>query len=206
MRTKSLDPELNEAARRFVDAVVKKRFGGNKKLAAAAFGISGSVLGEFLGGTRGAGMKLLGGVARFTGQPIDAIVSNRLTVVREDGGTRWREMPAWKIATQRARETYRGRLPDVAFDHGGDFFGSAPPTVIDERTVYNAAKLWWESRNEEEQSDALAAQAQAEMDAEDREAEGLLLKGQLRDELHPLALTEGAKVSPPTAKRRKPKA
>lgn len=183
MRSKSLDPELNEAAREYVKRVVDEKFGGNKRNAAAAFGISGSILGEFLGGTRGAGMKLLGGVAAYTGHSLDRIVGRSLTLVTDDGRPVWRELPEWHQATVEARRDYGKRLPSVAFDHAGDFYGSAPPSVIDARTVYNAAKLWWESRNEDEQAQAIEAQARAEMEAEDAEAEGLLKRGELRDEL-----------------------
>lgn len=202
MRSKSLDPELNEAARKYVDRVVRERFAGNKRNAAAAFGISGSILGEFLSGTRGAGMKLLGGVAAYTGDSLDKIVGRRLTLVTDDGRPVWRELAEWRQATVEARRDYGKRLPAVAFDHAGDFYGAAPPTVIDARTVYNAAKLWWESRDEDEQARAIEAQALSEMADEDAEAEGLLKRGELRDELG------GAAKAPEKAKptARKPKA
>lgn len=192
MRSKSLDPELNEAARAYVRRVVAEKFAGNKRNAAAAFGISGSILGEFLSGTRGAGMKLLGGVAAYTGHSLDRIVGRTLTLVTDDGRSAWRNLAAWQQATVEARRDYGKRLPSVAFDHAGDFYGAAPPSVIDARTVYNAAKLWWESRDEDEQARAIALQAQAEMDAEDVEAEGLLSRGELHDEL-------GAGTPPPKA-------
>lgn len=74
MRNKALDPERNASARKFVEVLVKKDFGGNTTGAAKQFGISQSLLYEFLAGTRGAGMKLLDGVSRYSGQSIDAIV------------------------------------------------------------------------------------------------------------------------------------
>lgn len=74
MRNKAIEAERNAAARKFVEVLVKRDFGGNTSVAAKAIGISQSLLYEFLAGTRGAGMKLLDGVSRLSGESIDVIV------------------------------------------------------------------------------------------------------------------------------------
>jgi len=78
MRNKSLDPDTNAAVRSFVDGVVKEDFRGNTTAAARRFKVSQSMLYEFLGGKRGAGMKLLEGVASYTRQPLDVILGREM--------------------------------------------------------------------------------------------------------------------------------
>lgn len=74
MQNKSLEVKANEAARAFVRAIVDGDFRGNIKSAAKAFSISYTMLYEFLHETRGAGMKLLNGVAKYRRVSIDTIV------------------------------------------------------------------------------------------------------------------------------------
>lgn len=73
--TKSLQDEQNDRVRAFVQKLIEGRFNKNMTAAADAFGISQSLLYEFMKGTRGAGMKLLAGVSKFTGERIDDIVN-----------------------------------------------------------------------------------------------------------------------------------
>jgi len=73
--SKSLQPEQNERIRGFVQRLIDDRFAGNVTAAAEKIGVSQSLLYEFLKGTRGAGMKLLGHVAEYSGWSIDDIVN-----------------------------------------------------------------------------------------------------------------------------------
>lgn len=77
MQTKALGHDRNQRVRDFVRSIVVTEFEGNETRAAAAFGVSQSYLHEFLKGTRGTGMKLVNGVARYKRWPLDAIVSQR---------------------------------------------------------------------------------------------------------------------------------
>jgi len=74
MRTKSLESQRNEAARTFIKSIVDRDFAGNTSAASRKFGISQSMLSEFLAGGRGAGMKLLDAVAIYSGATVDQIL------------------------------------------------------------------------------------------------------------------------------------
>jgi hypothetical protein len=74
VQTKALPKIQNDAARRFIEAVIKKDFADNLTKAADAFGVAQSTISDFLAGNRGAGMKLLSGVSAHTKQPIEVIL------------------------------------------------------------------------------------------------------------------------------------
>jgi len=76
MRTKSLELQSNEAARSYVRDLVARDFKGNVSAASRKLKISQSMLAEFLAGGRGAGMKVLGAVARYSGATVDQILGN----------------------------------------------------------------------------------------------------------------------------------
>lgn len=71
--SKSLTASQNEHLRGVVRRLVAETFGGNASQAARAFGVTQSLVSEFLGGGRGAGPKLVQGVADYTGSTIDAL-------------------------------------------------------------------------------------------------------------------------------------
>jgi transcriptional regulator with XRE-family HTH domain len=74
---KTIGEERNSAVRAVVRGLIEKSFEGDQAAAAKAFGVSPSLVSEFLSGKRGAGMKLLDGIAAYTGRPIDEIVRHR---------------------------------------------------------------------------------------------------------------------------------
>jgi transcriptional regulator with XRE-family HTH domain len=74
VKNKALDPEQNEGVRRFTQRLVDLGYDGNVSAAAEALGVSQSLLYEFLKGTRGAGMKLLEGLADVTGASLDEVM------------------------------------------------------------------------------------------------------------------------------------
>lgn len=77
-RTKSMEPDQNAAMRALVRRLVEERFEGNRTKAAMAFGVSQPYLYEFLETeNRGAGMKLLRGVAAYLHVGIDDVVAGR---------------------------------------------------------------------------------------------------------------------------------
>jgi hypothetical protein len=73
-RSKSLSPERNESARAFVRELVRAKFDGNTLAAAKAFGLSDATLYDFLAGKRGAGLKLLEAVSRYSRVQIPKIL------------------------------------------------------------------------------------------------------------------------------------
>lgn len=80
MATKSLEESQNDAVRAVTRAIMDRDFEGKQLRAAPVFGVSQGYLGEFLSGRRGAGMKLLRGVANYAGVSIDQLMGNTGTV------------------------------------------------------------------------------------------------------------------------------
>lgn len=172
MPSRAFGKDRNDALRARVRAIMTADFGGNLTATAKALGLSPAALHDFLGETRGAGMKLLDGLAKYSGLSVDALISGAPTPAL--AAPRWGDLPGWAQARADALRVYGRRLPEIAFEHAGDVMGMAPPSVVDARTVYNAAKLWWDARTEEEQEAAIATQARAEMAAEDAAVDALL--------------------------------
>jgi hypothetical protein len=109
MKGKSLDPERNEAARGLAKRLVATDFEGNVNAAAKAFGVSQSMLYEFLDGKRGAGMKLLEGIATYRQCTLDEVIGRPLpepTRTELDIALRFygAEMPEPVVAEARAEE------------------------------------------------------------------------------------------------------
>ena len=81
--SKSLPDEQNERLRGIVRELVAREFQGNASHAARAFGVTQSLVSEFLAGARGAGPKLLGGIATHTGRSIDELYGRRVVPVAD---------------------------------------------------------------------------------------------------------------------------
>ena len=115
MRTKSLDPERNEAARAYVRDIVDRDFKGNVTAAARRWHISQPMLSEFLKGSRGAGMKLLEAVARHAGSSIDEIIGRPSDVATQ---TPLDIAVAYlgEVISPQAIERTRGKLGEPATD------------------------------------------------------------------------------------------
>lgn len=77
MAGKALKGDQNDAARRYIRALMDRDFEGKQLRAAPHFGVTQGYLGEFINGRRGAGMKLLRGVAKYAGVPIEAILGDQ---------------------------------------------------------------------------------------------------------------------------------
>jgi transcriptional regulator with XRE-family HTH domain len=71
---KALAPERNERLREIVRSFVAEMFDGNVTRAAARIGVSQPLLSEFLAGGRGAGPKLLEGLADALGRSVDDLL------------------------------------------------------------------------------------------------------------------------------------
>jgi hypothetical protein len=135
--TKSLDPERNKAARAFVRSLIDRDFGGLVTAAAKRWGLSHSIVYEFLNGTRGAGIKLLDAVSRYSGVSIEEIVGGappmpHLRVVREHGAQAPMlfELPGYAEAEAAARK--RVGFPEWVFQRVRGVSGLEPDRVTAE--------------------------------------------------------------------------
>ena len=76
VKNKSLPHEQNERLRATIrEILASPRFRGNTSAMAKRWGISQSMLYEFLDGKRGAGMKLLGAASSQTGRTVDDLLN-----------------------------------------------------------------------------------------------------------------------------------
>lgn len=104
--SKSLTTAQNEHLRGVVRGLVAADFGGNASRAARAFGVTQSLVSEFLSGARGAGPKLVQGVADYTGSSIDQLYGRTGTPAAARSGVIGRH-PDWPAV--RAGDLARAR-------------------------------------------------------------------------------------------------
>lgn len=180
-KVKTFTDEQNERIRKAVARLVEDM--GTRTAVAHLLGVDQPQISQLLNENAGAGFPLAATLARHLGVSIEQLVDGRAAPARGGAGAiRYGDLPGWAQASAEARRAHGQRLPAVAFDLADDFMGMGPPTVIDARTVFNYARACWEGLNDEQQNAAMAAQARAEMAAEDAEALELLRRGKLRDE------------------------
>lgn len=111
--TKSIEPDQNAAMRVMVRRLVDVRFEGNRTKAAAAFGVSQPYLYEFLETeNRGAGMKLLRGVAAYLHVGIDDVAAGRETPLEPPPAGRTLVYDEANEELVAAVAYCRGRYPD----------------------------------------------------------------------------------------------
>jgi len=81
-KTKALEKAQNETVRAIARRIVKEQFDDNQSAAARALGISQSMLHEFIADPpkRGAGVRMLNGVASYLGWTIDEVVRGERTL------------------------------------------------------------------------------------------------------------------------------
>lgn len=139
MTTKSLRPEQNERLREIVRDLIAKDFKGNATSAAKAIGVAQGLMSEFLSGGRGAGPKLIQGIADVTGRSIDDLYGRPVLPLASGGheliGSR-RDWPAVRdevIATSR-----RLTRPDVERVAGVSL--SQPPEKLTPEFVVRLAE------------------------------------------------------------------
>lgn len=117
---KSLRDDQNDRVREIVRELVAKEFAGNATAAARAFGVRQSLVSEFLSGARGAGPKLINGIAEHTGRSIDDLYGRRVVRVGEGHramqrlGDRPDFQPALEEAVERSRTADRAQLEGTA--------------------------------------------------------------------------------------------
>lgn len=152
MSTKSLRPEQNERLREIVRDVIAKDFSGNATAAARAFGVAQGLVSEFLSGGRGAGPKLIQGLADYTGRSIDDLYGRPALPLAAGGhqliGSRadWPAVRDVVIAKSR-------RLTPLDVERVAGVSMSQPPEKLSEEFVTrlavrrredaNEADAWW---------------------------------------------------------------
>lgn len=86
---------------------------------------------------------------------------------------RIRDRNGYAEALATARKVFR-RVPPAAFDAIGNLMGDALPEVITFELLGGLATAWANSAMDDERSEAIVAQAELEMEAEDRRHEAIL--------------------------------
>lgn len=131
IRGKSLRDDQNERVRAIVRELVAKEFAGNATAAARALGVRQSLVSEFLSGARGAGPKLINGIAEHTGRSIDDLYGRRVVQVADGHRAMQRlgDRPDFQPALEEAIE--KSRTADQAMLEGtADVAFTLPPEEI----------------------------------------------------------------------------
>jgi transcriptional regulator with XRE-family HTH domain len=87
-RGKALDRSRNEELRKFLRQWIADNCDGNDTKAAERFGVSQPLVSGFLAGGKGAGPKLLEGIADATGRTVDELLGRTRRVAYEPGENR----------------------------------------------------------------------------------------------------------------------
>ena len=139
MRTKALPKVSQDAARAFTARIVKDDFAGNVTAAARAFGISQAMLYEFLQGTRGAGTKLLEGVAAHAKTTVDAVMGRSVPEVVHVPLNRHRDWPKARAEAERMHPEIPVEYLDLV---GRGHVPGEPLESIDGVLVAGLAREW----------------------------------------------------------------
>jgi hypothetical protein len=135
-RTKKLRPEDNERARAFVAHIVERDFKGVELTAAKAFGISQSMLHEFLAGSRGAGMNILLAIADHAGVGVDVVLGRAAA-----GLPPLNRHPNWKKSREDAERDHP-EIPVEWLDEVGKGYLPGALEEVDGQLVAGLAREW----------------------------------------------------------------
>lgn len=131
MKNKSLREDQNKRLRAIVRELVDGEFAGSATAAARAFGVAQSMVSEFLAGGRGAGPKLINGIAEYTGRSIDDLYGRHVVAV-PDGSRAYQRLadhPDWERCYHEALE--RGSLAGPEqIRAAGEVAFTVPPEVL----------------------------------------------------------------------------
>lgn len=184
---KSLGTDANEKLRATLETLVREQFEGNRAAAARRLGVSQSLVQEFLGGTRGAGTKLLKAISDFTHRPIDELMGRPALVSGSDPdvvhpvlGSR----PGAHEALARAKRQ-EPWFPAFAWEDAMSTATLIAPAVVTPAMLVAAARLSMSVRSGEQLDEATMAQAEAEeadREARQIEAQRLVREAEARGE------------------------
>lgn len=111
MSSKSLRPEQNERLRGIVRDLITKDFAGSATAAAKAMGVTQGLVSEFLSGGRGAGPKLIQGLADYTGRSIDDLYGRPRLVLSSGGHELIGSRADWPVTRDQVLAGNRRLLP-----------------------------------------------------------------------------------------------
>jgi hypothetical protein len=130
--SKSIPSADNEAARAYAQALVEREFEGNVSAAARAIGVTSAALGDFLRGTRGAGMKMLSLIAAYAKVPLETVVGRGMPTVRPDGTIPLlRDRAGWHESLEQVRALLGPRFNERAANFAGSI-----AVLVDNESVH----------------------------------------------------------------------
>lgn len=144
-----------------------------KSLAQAAGLASDAHVGMMLRGTvKKPTAETLAAIARAAGVSLDWLATGAGTpdarTVERDA-PRFRDLPGWPEAEAEAMRRFK-HIPPWAISAAGDLMAARAPEHVDAMVVADFARAWMSAASDTARSDAIAAQARAEMAAEDAKA------------------------------------
>jgi transcriptional regulator with XRE-family HTH domain len=148
---KALEGPANERLREVVRALVEQDFDGNRAGAARRLGVSQSYVQEFLAGTRGAGRKLLEGLADYTGRSIDDLMGRR---TKKPGAATLGQHPDWPAKEAEARKRYGRAIEGRYFDKAARTSGTELPEVLTVEFVRRMAEAWQQAELDQDPSES----------------------------------------------------
>lgn len=158
---KTYPDEESERVRALLRELLERDFQGNQSQAARVLGLTQSMINLVINGQRNPGTEVLDALSEYTGRAGDNI-RGRLP--------RYRDLPGWEEALPEAMKMFR-RVPPAAFEAVGNLMGQAPPGELTPLVIGTLAQAWYSNAPDEARIAARAARADAEMAAEDAEAE-----------------------------------
>lgn len=139
MTSKSLRPEQNERLRGIVRELIDRDFDGNGTAAAKAFGVAQGMISEFLSGGRGAGPKLIQGIADYTGRSIDDLYGRPVLPIAQGGHELIGSRADWPAARDAAIASNR-RLAPADVERVGGVSLSQPPERLSPEFIVRLAE------------------------------------------------------------------
>jgi transcriptional regulator with XRE-family HTH domain len=129
---KALDIQQNDRAVAKLRHALATQFDGNISAPAKAIGVSGPAISDVLNSKRGAGMKVLRGLARVTGVSVDELVTGRPSAALA-GYETLASHPSWPKARAEALKRlarFRPELAEASVDRVSRFAMPDVPVVL----------------------------------------------------------------------------
>lgn len=115
----------------------------NRDSASRAFGVAQSMVSEFLAGGRGAGPKLINGIAEHTGRSIDDLYGRHVVPI-PDGSKAYQRLadhPDWERCLREALERGSLATPEQVVEAGDVAFSKPPETLTADFVIRIAEAL-----------------------------------------------------------------
>lgn len=165
MTTRSLTPKESERVREALRSLLAVE--GTQTALAKRLGVSQQALSAVLRGTATGGYAL----GRAVAQALGAVSPDAWLrgASPKAAAPRIRDRPGYDEALAIALTVFK-RVPVSAFDAIGDLMGDRLPETITPEFLGGLATTWANSTSDNERAEQIVAEAELEMEAEDREA------------------------------------